>query len=136
MCPPCVPGLNSPASRHEREAIAVEGGAGEVGGLGEAVGEVADRIDTAAEPVGHGHGLAAEGGAAIDGRIVGAGPHEEPYPGEVQRGGGEEIPPAVGAAGQPPHEADGGGTVVVGPAFVGIGGEDVDPARQAADLAR
>ena len=62
---------------NECECVFVERAAGEVGGFGQAVGEVRDGVDAAADAVGHGAGLAAP--RANKGKKVGELPGQGKY---------------------------------------------------------
>src|SRR6476660_4588770 len=86
--------------RDEREGVFVEGAAGEVGGFGEAVGEVRDRVNSAADAVGHRAGLATKRWPAIDRVVFGSCPDCQSDERQMEHRGGEHGCVPVVAAGQ------------------------------------
>ncbi len=119
----------------EGEGVLVEGAAGEVGGFGEAVGEVWHWVDAAGEAIGHRAGLAAKGWSAIDRVVFGGRADNHADERQVEHRGGEDGGVAVVAAGEATHHFRGARSVVLRPAVGRIGVVDIDASGEFLDLA-
>ena len=119
----------------ECEGVFVEGAAGEVGWLGEAVGEVRDRVHAAADAVRHGAGLAAKRWPAIDRVVFGGCPDCHSDERQVEHRGGQHGGVTVVAAGQATHHGGCARSIVLRPPICRISVIDVDSAGEFFDLA-